>query len=85
MTTCLNSSANFTCSTNEQIEIEWLINGKDPLYHNVNNPSTIYNNAGQVGAQSTLIIPGSYKYDGASIMCKSSMYNSSAFLRVQGI
>ena len=86
-TTCLNSSTNFTCSTNQHIEIEWLINGESSLSQIGYNPSTTFSNAGQVGSQSSLIIPGSYKYDGALVMCyySSSNHNNSAFLRVQGI
>ena len=88
LTTCLNSSAIFTCTTNEQTQIFWLINGHDPLFYSIKSPGSFYNISGP-GTQSTLNLPGLYLFDGASVTCQysssSTQYQSSALLRVQGI
>ena len=87
MTTCWNSSATFMCSINETKSIQWYINGKDPLFYNLSSPeiSPIINGPGR---KSNLTIPGSYQFNGASIVCYYSpptMYSMPAVLRVQGV
>ena len=87
MTTCLNTSASFFCAINESGEIYWLINEQNPLIFDINSPGTKHVGS---GAQSVLTIPGSYAFDGASIICyyikSTSLRPSSvaALLRVQG-
>ena len=66
MTTCWNSSASFSCAINESKLISWLINGQDVVAHRITSPLTIF--AGP-RAQSTLIIPGLYEFDGAYVTC----------------
>ena len=41
MTTCWNSSANFSCAINESMTISWLINGQDVVAHGITSPPTI--------------------------------------------
>ncbi|KAL5502847.1 hypothetical protein EMCRGX_G009683 [Ephydatia muelleri] len=88
MTTCWNSSADFSCAINESKPISWLINGQDTVAHRITSPMTIFSGP---GAQSTLIIPGLYEFDGAYVTCyytqpstSLKLYSSPAFLRVQG-
>ncbi|KAL5502770.1 hypothetical protein EMCRGX_G009591 [Ephydatia muelleri] len=88
MTTCWNSSANFSCAINESLTINWLINGQDTLKYNLTNPQT---NTSGPGGWTTLTIPGSYEFDGANVTCyytqpstSLKLYSSPAFLRVQG-
>ena len=82
VTTCLNSSVNFTCAINDQKAIFWMINGQSPQVYYIESPSTSYNMYGHGGAQSTLTVPGSYEFDGANVTCYyiSKFYNSSGFL-----
>ena len=91
MTTCWNSSANFSCAINETKQIFWLINGQDVLKYNLVSPYTFTNATSCLGAQSTLIVPGSYEFDGAYVTCyyiqpstSLKLYSTPAFLRVQG-
>ena len=88
MTTCWNSSADFSCAINESKPISWLINGQDVLAQGITSPMTIFSGP---GAQSTLIIPGLYEFDGANVTCyytqpstSLKLYSTPAFLRVQG-
>ena len=88
MTTCWNSSANFSCAINESMTISWLINGQDVVAHGITSPPTILL---APGAQSNLIIPGSYEFDGANVTCyytqpstSLKLYSIPAFLGVQG-
>ena len=88
MTTCWNSSANFSCAINESQPITWQINGQDILKYNLTNPQTT--NSGP-GGQSSLIIPGSYEFDGANVTCHYTqpslslkLYSIPAFLRIPG-
>ena len=86
MTTCWNSSANFSCAINETKQIYWEINGRDIVAYNVLYPTTTF----MSGAQSTLIIPGYYQFEGVNITCyygppSLKLYSIPAFLRVQGL
>ena len=88
MTTCWNSSADFSCAINESRIIHWLINGQDVLAHRITSPPT---NISGPGAQSTLTVPGCYEFDGAYVTCYYTqpstylkLYSSPAFLIVQG-
>ena len=88
MTTCWDSSADFSCAINESKQISWLINGQDVLAHRITSPTTIFSGS---GAQATLTIPGSYEFDGAYVTCyytqpstSLKLYSTPAFLRVQG-
>ena len=88
MTTCWNSSADFSCVINESKIISWLINGQDVVVHHIPSPPTIFSGP---GAQSTLTIPGSYEFDGANVTCDYTqpstslkLYSTPAFLKVQG-
>ena len=88
MTTCLNSSAQFICTINESLTIFGEINGSIPLVYGLPVPVTtpIIN-----GAQAVLIVPGSYKFDGASVTCyykvssSLKMFSTPAYLWVQGV
>ena len=75
----------------ETKQIFWRINGQDPLKYYIVNPHTRTIATSCPGAQSTLIIPGSYEFDGANFTCYYTqpstalkLYSSPAFLRVQG-
>ena len=88
MTTCWNSSADFSCAINESKPISWLINGQDVVALHISSPTTIFPGP---GAQSTLKIPGSYEFDGAYVTCyytqpstSLKLYSTPAYLRVQG-
>ena len=96
MTTCWNSSVNFSCAINETKTIHWLINGHDVVTYKISSPKTTF---GQ-GANSTLTVPGLYELEGVSITCNHNVNQSStnngsltslklysipAFLRVQGL
>ena len=88
MTTCWDSSADFSCAINETKQISWLINGQDVVAHRITSPTTTFSGS---GAQATLIIPGSYEFDEANVTCyyiqpsaSLKLYSIPAFLRVQG-
>ena len=85
VTMCWNSSANFSCATNESSQIYWEINGRDVVAYNVLGPMTTF----MSGAQSILTVPGSYELDGVYVTCyyitPSTLYSIPAFLRVQGL
>ena len=90
MTTCLSSFANFFCSIDEIAQIFWHINGQDPVRLGVNGPGTYPSTFGP-GEESTLTIPGSYEFDGATVTCyysspstSQTLYSVPALLRVQG-
>ena len=68
-----------------------MVNGQHPAAYNVMSPRTTQSNFGP-GAESTLIIPGSYELDGALVTCyynpsmaSLSLHSTPAFLRVQGL
>ncbi|KAL5502951.1 hypothetical protein EMCRGX_G009813 [Ephydatia muelleri] len=90
MTTCWNSSTYFLCAINGTKQIYWLINGQQPAVYNLISPGTTGSNL-VPGAQSTLIMPGSYELNGALITCyynpvppQVRLYSTPAFLQVQG-
>ena len=84
-TTCWNSSASYSCAISESRQINWLINGQDVLAYQSTSPYT-YVNLSSPGAQSTLTLPGSYDFDGATVTCYyKTLYSIPALLRVQGL
>ena len=91
ITTCLTSEANFTCAIGEAQKIYWLINGQEPLGYHITNPMTAVNRSSSMpSALSSLILPGVYTFNGASVICLYSassavVYSIPAFLRVQGL
>ena len=88
MTTCLNSSTQFICTINESLTLFWEINGSVPLVYGLPAPVTTPTIN---GAQAVLTVPGSYKFDGASVTCyykvpsSLKVFSTHAYLRVQGM
>ena len=62
MTSCLGTSALFTCSTNQQIGLQWVINNIDPSF--VRGALVV-----QSGTQSTLTVPTISVPQGAIVQC----------------
>ena len=82
ITTCLGIPAEFICVINKTITIMWFINGKDSVsVLGGNQPSTAKLASG-VGAWSSMTMPGTNEYNGASIMCLTS---DPVFLSVEGL
>eukprot|EP00731_Ephydatia_muelleri_P006673 Em0003g921a len=83
-TTCFGASSSFDCVISGIVPINWFINNQRPGMVGVNNPATIALSTG-AGVKSTLILPGSLLFSGASVVCSDGqIYSVPAFLTIQG-
>ena len=83
-TTCFGASSSFDCVISGIVPINWFINNQRPGMVGVDNPATIALSTG-AGVKSTLILPGSLLFSGASVVCSDGqIYSVPAFLTIQG-
>ena len=81
-TTCVDTPVSFRCVISDQSTITWLVNGRDSLYLGLPDPVT---EQLTTGAQSSLTLPGSFMFAGASVICSYPSFSSPpAFLSVLG-
>ena len=83
-TTCFGASSIFHCVISVSTTINWLVNGQDLGVWRITVPGTLPLSPGP-GAQSTLILPGTSLFSGASVVCSyDQIYSVPAFLTIQG-
>ena len=87
-TTCYGGSSSFDCVISDFATISWLINGQElEGQGGLTNPGTTPLSP---GAKSTLILPGSSSFSGASVVCSYMFgqiptYSVPAFLTIRGM